>query len=52
VRLTTRGRALRERVVACRRDLMERALAARAPTLPHDLPSGLRAVAAAFDEYA
>jgi DNA-binding MarR family transcriptional regulator len=52
VSLTARGHELRERVVACRRELMEQALTARAGTLPRALPAGLRALATAFDRYA
>jgi DNA-binding MarR family transcriptional regulator len=51
VRLTERGRELREEVVRRRRSLMEAALVAHAPTLPPGLGPGLESIARAFDEY-
>lgn len=52
VQLSDRGAAVREQVVQCRRSLMDQALAAGAPKLPRGLVPGLRAIAAAFQEYA
>jgi len=51
VRMTDHGRALRERVVACRRELMEAALNAHAPRLPRELTYGLATIALAFERY-
>jgi DNA-binding MarR family transcriptional regulator len=52
VRISDRGLALRERVVACRRELMEAALREGAPNLPKGLAAGLRVIADAFRRYA
>jgi hypothetical protein len=49
--MTDHGRALRERVVACRRELMEAALNAHAPRLPRELTYGLATIALAFERY-
>lgn len=51
VRISDRGIALRETVVACRRDLMETALRERGSNLPTGLSAGLRAIADAFLPY-
>ena len=52
VRISDRGRDLRQTVVACRRDLMEAALRERSAALPRGLAPGLAAIAVAFEEYA
>lgn len=52
VRMTARGRHVREDVVRRRRAIMEAALAAHTPRLPTGLAAGLAAIASAFDEYA
>ncbi len=51
VSLTSNGSQLRGAVVACRREMMEAALAAFAPTLPNSLVPGLELIAKAFDRY-
>lgn len=51
VHMTDEGRDLRQRVVACRRALMEDALATHAPRLPRSLKAGLGAIAEAFNRY-
>lgn len=51
VRLTAKGREVRQAVVACRREIMEAALQRHAPRLPRGLAPGLNAIATAFDQY-
>jgi DNA-binding MarR family transcriptional regulator len=51
VRISRRGRAIRERVVECRRSMMDEALSVHAPRLPAGLVQGLAAVANAFQQY-
>lgn len=51
VRLTREGIDLRDHVIARRREMMEAAIRARAPRLPHGLAAGLASIAHAFVDY-
>jgi DNA-binding MarR family transcriptional regulator len=51
VRMTLKGRDIRQKVVQCRRSMMEEALAAHAPRLPRGLVAGLATISAAFEPY-
>ena len=51
VRLTAKGKEVRQAVVACRREMMEAALQQHTPRLPRGLVPGLSAIATAFDQY-
>lgn len=51
VQLSPEGRVLREKVVQCRRSMIDEALASRASVLPRGLAAGLRVIAVAFQDY-